>query len=120
MKTAYERAISGLIIPSCIHASGTLDTVTTRDARAIIAARSFGRFVYSGSSSDGNDLFFRRFCGDYVDLMMLTADERRASGAQRYERRGFPWPQAERPDPEAIATGSIVDVVRQVLEWPTP
>ncbi|WP_158883978.1 hypothetical protein [Amycolatopsis anabasis] len=93
------------------------DLATARDAKAIQVAILRGRFVYNGPGQNG-DLFFRRFVGAFVDLMTLVPDGPRASGALRYERRGYPWPKGTQPEVEQVAEGTIVDVVRQVLEWP--
>ncbi|WP_236788129.1 hypothetical protein [Amycolatopsis sp. GM8] len=87
------------------------------DAAAMAVAASHG-FVYSGATPDKSEVYARRFTGHFVDMMSLVTAGGKASACCRYERRGFPWPPGEWPEPGRIVTGSLRDVVRQVLEWP--
>jgi hypothetical protein len=110
--------IGGLVVPPGVITRAAPDPETELHAQAIIVARSHG-FAYSASTPDLTELYFRRFCGHHVDLLSLVTVVDKASGALRYERRGFPWPSDGWPEPLRTITGSIVDVVRQVLEWST-
>jgi hypothetical protein len=96
-----------------------VDPATVRDALAVIDVIEKGLFVYRGHSAGGTDLFFRRFIGTYVDHLWLDTTSEGVSLGLRYERRGYPWPPNEAPDPLHIAgPGTVVDVVRIVTtEW---
>lgn len=93
------------------------DPDTALDAAAMTVLGMRG-FVYSGSLPDLLEIYCRRFTGRHVDLISLVTCGEKPSGACRYERHGFPWPRGEWPEPEICVSGSLRDVVRQVLEWP--
>jgi hypothetical protein len=104
--------------PSAVLGAAAPDFRTQMEAQAIMVARTHG-FAYSGSTPDQRELYFQRYLAAYVDLLSIAANVQEPSLATRYERQGFPWPKGEWPEPLRTVTGSIVDTVRQVLEWPT-
>jgi hypothetical protein len=99
-------------------APSALASRTHLDAVAILAAKQIG-FRLGSILRDGAEMYFQRFCGVYVDLMELRTGEDEASICQRFERRFYPWKADDRPECIESAYGSIVDVVRQIHEWPT-
>lgn len=103
--------------PLLLPGSSDVAPMTLREASAILTLRSHGGFVYCGKTQ--HEVFLRRFTGDWVDLgTLVISGLDKCSGVMRYERRTFPWPKKETPELLAIASGSIEDVVRQVMEWP--
>lgn len=109
--------MSGIVIPPGIALGEAPDRQSVRDAFAILAARRDG-FLCQGTLDSNAVLFFRRFRGDYVDLMSLVTDGDRPSCAARYNVRGYPWPRHEWPESLRDVYGDIADVVAQVLDWP--
>jgi hypothetical protein len=79
-------------------------------------------FHFTGFSDDNVFAYATRYVGDFVDLLCLVLDPRVAkdkpSGCERHERRLFPWAKDTKPDPLAVATGTMEDTLRQVEEWP--
>ncbi|WP_027944017.1 hypothetical protein [Amycolatopsis taiwanensis] len=92
------------------------DPDTALDVAAMTVLGTHG-FVYSGSLPDLSEIYCRRFTSRHVDLMSLSFGEK-PSGVCRYEQCDFPWPRGDAPEPEIVVTGSLLDVVREVLEWP--
>ncbi|HKS48188.1 MAG TPA: hypothetical protein VJT49_24375 [Amycolatopsis sp.] len=109
---------AGLIVPRSAARAQALDPETEREARFIMRAVFEGRFLVTNPSPDKTALFLRRFTGLFVDLMVLVPGDVTASGAIRYERRGFPWPEDEEREELLRLDGSIEDVVTKVPEWP--
>lgn len=95
------------------------DPDTARATLAIVVAILPLRFRLSAIKCDGTELYLRRFCGPHVDLMLLRSDVDLESICTRHDRRRYPWPKGTRPEVGRRAYGSIVDVVRQVRDWPT-
>lgn len=93
------------------------DPDTALDAAAMTVLGTHG-FVYSGSLPDLSEIYCRRFTCRHVDLISLVTCGEKPSGACRYDRHGYPWPRGDWPEPEISVSGSLRDVVRQVLEWP--
>lgn len=94
------------------------DRDTELDSYAMAVAGAHG-FIHHGSSRDGTELYCRRFAGPFVDLLALVTERDKPSAAWRYARAGYPWPKGSSPEPLITVTGSLRDVIRQVLEWPT-
>lgn len=108
-----------LIVPFETQIGLAPDPETARATLAIVVAILRLRFRLSAIKLDGSELYLRRFCGPHVDLMLLRSDKDLESICTRHDRRRYPWPQGTRPDIGRHAYGPIVDVVRQVQEWPT-
>ncbi|OXM69611.1 hypothetical protein [Amycolatopsis vastitatis] len=110
---------SAMLVSLGVYDDPDVDTSTVRDALAIIKVIDEGQFVYKGRGQGSMDLFFRRFSGFYVDHLWLDTARDGVSLGLRYERRGYPWPKGNEPEPLRIAgPGTIVDVVRVVVdEW---
>src|SRR2546430_1971716 len=109
-----------IVVPPGVVVGTAPDRATERDARAIVSAILDAHFMYSGAGPDNKELFFQRYCGQYVDLMTFNAMGEKPSGAQRYERNGFPWPRDQMPEPvRCTDPGTLWDVLRQVREWRT-
>ncbi|MFD6073034.1 hypothetical protein [Amycolatopsis lurida] len=106
-----------LVAPGGVVIGTAPDAPTNRDALALVAMAKLG-FRFSGAEDDDRELYFQRYCGEYVDLVSLRTDPMATSVAMRYIRAGFPWPRGQSPSPEIVVEDLLFDTILQLAEWP--